>query len=111
MSCVFCSIVSGDMPSQILHQDGEVIAFRDINPQAPTHILIVPRKHIASLNEIDDEALIEHMVSVARKLAQAEGIAEKGYRLVVNCGPEGAQAVPHLHMHLLGGRQLSDGMG
>ena len=111
MSCVFCSIVSGEIPSQTLHQDEEVIAFRDINPQAPTHILIVPRKHITSLNEIDDEALIGHMVSVARKLAQAEGIAEKGYRLVVNCGPEGAQAVPHLHMHLLGGRQLSDEMG
>lgn len=111
MSCIFCGIASGEIPSQLLHQDKQVIAFRDINPRAPTHILIVPRKHIQSLNELDDEALIGHMVNVAGKLAQAEGISKKGYRLVVNCGREGGQAVPHLHMHLLGGRQLSDEMG
>ncbi len=111
MSCVFCGIASGEIPSQLLHQDEEIIAFRDISPRAPTHILIVPRKHIPSLNELDDEALMGHMVNVAGNLAQADGIRERGYRLVVNCGREGGQAVHHLHMHLLGGRQFSDEMG
>ena len=111
MPCIFCQIVSGEIASEILHQDEEVIAFRDINPQAPTHILIVPKKHIPSLTELEDEALIGHMVSVANKLAEAEGISKRGYRLVINCGAQGGQIVPHLHMHLLGGRKLADEMG
>ena len=111
MPCIFCRIVSGEIASEIVHQDNEVIAFRDINPQAPTHILIVPKKHIPSLSDLEDEALIGHMVTVANKLAKAEGISKRGYRLVINCGAQGGQIVPHLHMHLLGGRKLSDEMG
>jgi len=110
MPCVFCKIISGEIASQTLHQDDEVIAFRDINPRAPIHILIVPRQHIATLNELTDRDLpiLGKMAGVAKKLAEREGIFERGYRLVINCGPEGGQLVPHLHMHLMGGRQLSD---
>jgi histidine triad (HIT) family protein len=113
MSCVFCQIASGELPSDVLYQDEEVIAFRDINPQAPVHILIVPKRHIPSLAELaeGEMSLIGHMVNVANRLAKAEGISEKGYRLVLNCGAEGGQLVPHLHMHLLGGRGLSGKMG
>ncbi|HAZ32037.1 MAG TPA: histidine triad nucleotide-binding protein [Dehalococcoidia bacterium] len=112
MSCIFCQIISGEIPGEMLHQDDEIVAFRDINPLAPIHILIVPRKHVASLNELTDSELpiLGKMAGVAKKLAEREGISERGYRLVINCGPEGGQIVPHLHMHLLGGRQLSDKM-
>jgi histidine triad (HIT) family protein len=113
MSCVFCQIASGELPSDVLYQDEEVIAFRDINPQAPVHILIVPKRHIPSLAELaeGEMSLIGHMVNVANRLAQAEGISEKGYRLVLNCGAEGGQLIPHLHMHLIGGGKLSGKMG
>ena len=113
MDCIFCQIVAGKVPSDILYQDGEVIAFRDINPQAPTHLLIIPRKHILSLAHLSEaeSPLIAHMVNIANRLAKEEGISERGYRLVVSCGEEGGQLVPHLHMHLLGGRKLSDGLG
>lgn len=112
MSCIFCQIISGEIPGEMLHQDDEIVAFRDINPLAPIHILIVPRKHVASLNELNDKDLpiLGEMAGIAKKLAEREGISERGYRLVINCGPEGGQIVPHLHMHLLGGRQLSDKM-
>jgi len=113
MDCIFCQIVAGKVPSDILYQDEEVIAFRDINPQAPTHLLIIPRKHIPSLANISeaDSPLIGHMVNIANRLAKEEGIFESGYRLVISCGEEGRQLVPHLHMHLLGGRRLSDELG
>ena len=113
MDCVFCKIIAGEIPTEILYKDEEIIAFRDIKPLAPVHLLIVPRKHVPSLNEMKegDAALVGRMVAVASKLAQDEGIAEKGYRLALNCGKEGGQLVPHLHMHLLGGRQLSDSLG
>ncbi len=110
MDCVFCKIVAGEIPSELLYQDEEVIAFRDINPQAPTHLVIIPKKHIPSLvllSEVESY-LIGHMVNVANHLAKGEGISEGGYRLTINCGKEGGQLVPHLHMHLLGGHQLSD---
>lgn len=109
MDCVFCQIVAGKIPSTILYQDEEVLAFRDINPLAPTHVLIIPKKHIPSLADItDDEALlIGRMAGVANRLAREEGVAESGYRLVVSSGEDGGQVVPHLHMHLLGGRKLS----
>ena len=111
MDCIFCKIVAGEIPSDILYQDEEVIAFRDINPIAPTHLLIVSKKHIPSLLHLTDaEALlIGHMVKVANQLAREHGVAESGYRLVINCGKEGGQLVPHLHMHLLGGRVLKWG--
>ncbi len=113
MSCIFCQIVAGKVPSEILHQDEEVIAFRDINPQSPTHLIIIPKRHIPSLAQLSEAELplIGHMVNVANQLAKKEGIAEKGYRLAINCGEQGGQVVPHLHLHLLGGRKLSDTLG
>lgn len=113
MECVFCRLIAGEIPSEMLHQDEQVVAFRDIHPQAPVHILVVPRKHISRPSDLAEEgfALIGHLVRVAELLARHENIAERGYRLVVNVGREGAQVIPHLHLHLLGGRKLSDQMG
>jgi histidine triad (HIT) family protein len=111
MACIFCQIVSGEVASEIMYRDEEVVAFRDIEPRAPTHIIIMPKKHVSSLAEVEDEALIGRMVKVAKELAEQEGISAKGYRLVVNCGRDGGQVIPHLHMHLLGGRHLSANMG
>lgn len=108
MSNIFEKIVNGEMPADIVHQDDRVTAFRDIQPKAPTHILIVPNKVIPTVDDIDDadEALVGHMFIVARDLARREGIAGGGYRLVINCREQGGQEVYHLHMHLLGGRPL-----
>lgn len=113
MNCIFCQIIAGKIPSEILYQDEEVIAFRDINPQAPIHLLIIPERHISSLAHLSEaeSSLIGHLVNTAIQLAKREGIAESGYRLVINCGEQGGQLVPHLHMHLLGGRKLSDELG
>ena len=113
MDCIFCQIVSGKLPTDIVYQDEEVIAFRDIEPQAPVHLIIIPRRHIPSLVQLSqaDLSLVGHMVDIANQLAKREGVAESGYRLVINCGDEGGQLVPHLHMHLLGGRRLSDQLG
>ena len=113
MDCVFCKIAAGEIPGTFVHQDDELVAFRDINPIAPTHILVVPRKHIASLVDLADSDLpvMSAMVKVANDLARKEGIDEKGYRLVINTGKEGTQLVQHLHMHLIGGRQLSGRIG
>jgi len=111
--CVFCKIVAGEIPADILFQDEGLIAFHDINPLAPTHLLIIPKKHISSLAELSEaeSSLIGDMVKTANQLAKSERIAEDGYRLVINCGKQGGQLVPHLHMHLLGGRQLSGALG
>ncbi len=113
MDCVFCRIAAGEIPADILYQDDQVIAFRDINPMAPTHLLVIPTKHIPSLGQLSgaESSLVADMVNVANQLAKREGISESGYRLVINCGQQGGQVVPHLHMHLLGGRQLSDALG
>ena len=113
MNCIFCKIAAGEIPGEILYQDEEVIAFRDIEPLAPVHLLIIPRRHIPSLTHISDTdaPLIGHMVIIANQLARDEGIAGSGYRLVINCGEHGGQIVTHLHMHLLGGKRLSDSMG
>ena len=113
MDCVFCQIVAGKIPSDILYQDEEVIAFRDINPRTSTHLLIIPKNHIPSLAHLSEAEtpLIGHMTKVANQLAREEGISESGYRLVINCGEQGGQIVPHLHMHLIGGRKLADTMG
>ena len=110
MDCIFCKIAAGEIPSEILYQDEEVIAFKDIEPLAPTHLLIVPRRHIPSLAHLTDADahLIGHMVNIANQLAREKTIAGSGYRLVINCGEQGGQIVPHLHMHLLGGRRLAD---
>jgi histidine triad (HIT) family protein len=113
MDCIFCQIASGQIPADIIYQDRAIIAFRDINPQAPVHLLLIPKRHIPSLNQLKegDLPVISRMVAVASKLARDEGVADKGYRLAINCGPEGGQLVPHLHMHLIGGRKLSDTLG
>jgi len=113
MDCIFCKIAAGEIPSDILYQDEGVVAFRDINPQAPTHVLIIPKKHIAALTDLSEAGMsvVGEMARVANQLARAEGIAERGYRVVINCGQQGGQLVPHLHMHLLGGRQLSETLG
>ena len=113
MDCIFCKIMAGEIPADFLYQGKEIIAFRDINPQAPTHVLIIPRKHITSLTDLSagEFSLVGNMARVANQLAREEGIVESGYRLVINCGQQGGQLVPHLHMHLLGGRQLSGRLG
>ena len=113
MDCIFCRIIAGEVPAEIIYQDEQVIVFPDINPKAPTHLLIVPKKHIPSLAHLSkaDSPLTGHMVNIANRMAKEKGVSEKGYRLVMNCGEEGGQAVPHLHMHLLGGRRLSDELG
>jgi histidine triad (HIT) family protein len=109
MSCLFCRIASGEIPANIVHDDESVVAFRDINPQAPTHILIIPKEHIPSLRELDasHKPLFGHMIDVANRLAESEGIADNGFRLVCNSGPDAGQSVPHLHIHLLGGRPMA----
>ena len=113
MDCIFCQIAAGKIPSEILYQDEEVIAFRDINPVAPTHLIIIPKRHIPSLTHLSEAEipLIGHMVNIANQMAKGEGIAESGYRLAINCGQEGGQLVPHLHLHLIGGRKLSNALG
>lgn len=109
MDCIFCKIVQGDVPAKILFDDPEIIAFRDINPQAPQHILIIPRRHIATINDVDgkDEQLLGRMVLAAKKLAKNEQFSEQGYRLVFNVNSGGGQEVYHIHLHLLGGRQMT----
>jgi histidine triad (HIT) family protein len=111
--CVFCDIVGGKIPGDIIYQDKDFLAFRDIHPMAPVHIVIIPKVHISSLAEVGEwqEGLIGRLVLLAKKLAEKEGIAEKGYRLAINSGPEGGQVVPHLHLHLLGGGKLADQLG
>ena len=111
--CIFCKIITGEIPSQKLYQDELVTAFRDIHPVAPTHVLIIPNKHIPSVNEvtIEDEAMLGHIYSVARQLAVQEGIQEQGYRLIVNTGPHAGQEVYHLHLHLIGGQRMRHPMG
>ncbi|MCP4143258.1 MAG: histidine triad nucleotide-binding protein [Chloroflexi bacterium] len=106
--CIFCKIIAKEIPGDILYEDEQVMAFRDIQPAAPIHILIVPKKHIPSINEVteEDETLLGHLHIVAKKLAEKEGIAERGYRLVINTGKEGGQIIYHIHLHLMGGKKL-----
>jgi histidine triad (HIT) family protein len=108
MPTLFEKIIAGELPATVVYRDARVIAFLDIRPAAPVHILIVPHKPIPTVNDIEasDEALIGHMVIVARDIAKQQGIAESGYRLIVNCNADGGQEVYHLHLHLLGGRPL-----
>jgi histidine triad (HIT) family protein len=108
MSCIFCSIIEHQSPARILFEDETCMAFDTVHPVAPVHVLIVPKKHIPSVNElaVEDEAIIGHLFTVARRLADQLGVAHTGYRLVVNTGPDGGQSVFHIHMHLIGGRHL-----
>jgi len=106
--CLFCSIIEGKIPSEKVYEDAWCVAFRDIKPQAPTHILIVPRKHIPTTNDLTeaDAELVGRLFLAAKELAKGEGIAEAGYRTLFNCNAAAGQAVYHIHLHLLGGRQL-----
>ena len=112
MDCIFCKIAAGQIPSEFIYQDDDFVAFNDIHPQAPTHILIIPKKHIVSIAELadDDVPLLGRMMAVAKHVAQELGLAQNGYSLIINNGPDGGQVVMHLHMHLLGGRKLPDKM-
>jgi len=109
VACIFCEIAAKRKPSRAVFEDDSLYAFRDLNPQAPTHVLIIPKKHIPTVNDLApaDAPLLGALVLKARELAQAEGIAERGYRLVVNCNSWAGQSVYHLHLHLLGGRPMS----
>lgn len=106
--CLFCKFVKGEIKPDIVLENEHLIAFRDINPQAPTHILVVPRRHIATVNELvpGDAELIGRLFLAAKEIAGREGIAERGYRLVLNCNPEAGQSVFHIHLHVLGGRRM-----
>lgn len=111
--CIFCRIVAGEAPSERLYQDEQLTAFRDKHPAAPIHVLIVPNRHIESVNDLteDDEPLVGRMFSLARELAEQEGIQESGYRMIVNTGPHAGQAVFHLHLHVIGGQRMRYPMG
>ncbi|MDH5472905.1 MAG: histidine triad nucleotide-binding protein [Gammaproteobacteria bacterium] len=106
--CIFCKIISGDIPGDIVYQDDDVLAFRDLNPQAPTHVLVIPRKHIATTNDIqpEDAELIGKMYLAAKQIAKDEAIDEAGYRTVINCNRAAGQTVFHIHLHLLGARPM-----
>ena len=104
--CLFCKMVAGVIKPDVVFEDETVLAFRDINPQAPVHILIIPKIHVATLNDLDDTLLAGQLLQTAAKLAKQEGLSEDGYRTVFNCNKKGGQEVYHLHLHLLGGRQM-----
>lgn len=107
-NCIFCRIAAGEIPAELVYQDDTVVAFRDLNPQAPTHVLIIPRKHISTLNDLQaaDEPTVGRMYGAARQIAADEGFADAGYRTVMNCNEAGGQSVFHIHLHLLGGRMM-----
>jgi histidine triad (HIT) family protein len=107
--CVFCRIAASDIPAQLIYQDDRVVAFRDLNPQAPVHVLLIPREHVVSVAESDagHEPLFGSLFSAAREVARAEGVEQGGYRLVLNSGADAGQSVLHLHLHLLGGRRMT----
>ena len=110
MDCIFCKIANKEIDSKLIYEDDSVVAFRDLNPQAPEHILIVPKKHIANITEFtaDDKNLAAHIfVDVVREIANKIGVSEEGFRIVVNTGDNGGQTVNHLHVHLLGGRKMT----
>ena len=108
MDCLFCKILAGDIPAELVYESETAVAFRDINPQAPTHVLVIPRKHISTINDIEDEdhAIVGSLYTAAQEIAAAEGIAEDGYRAVMNCNEGAGQSVFHIHLHVLGGRPM-----
>ena len=105
-SCLFCRIVRREIPANLVHEDEHTLAFRDVDPKAPTHVLVIPKTHVASLNEAQDAEMLGRLMLVAASLAASEGLASDGYRTVVNTGPNAGQTVFHIHLHLLGGRKL-----
>jgi histidine triad (HIT) family protein len=111
--CIFCKIVEKKIPAKIVYEDELVFAFEDMNPQAPVHILVIPKKHIATLLEVSEEdfQIFGHMMKTSTKIAREKGIAGKGFRVITNCNPDGGQVVYHVHQHILGGRQLRGTLG
>lgn len=109
MDCLFCKIIAGEIPCTKVYEDEAVFAFRDINPQAPVHVLVLPKKHMANILECDGETA-QDIVNAVQVIAKQEGVDADGFRIVSNCGKNGAQSVNHLHIHLMGGKQLSDSM-
>ena len=109
MECIFCRIVSGEVPAKKVYEDDDVMAFEDIRPQAPVHILVIPKRHIATVNDLteSDVQLVGKLVLVAKRIASERGVAERGYRLVLNCNRDSGQEVFHIHLHLLGGRKFA----
>ena len=105
--CIFFSIIKGDIPAKILYSDDRVLAFNDVNAQAPEHFLVIPKEHISSVNDASDEALMGRLSTTAASIAKDKGFAEQGYRLVMNCNDDGGQTVSHIHLHCLGGRRMS----
>ena len=105
-TCVFCKIASGEIPASIVKREGKMLAFRDLNPQAPTHLLVIPTTHVSTLNDAKDSDLLGGLLAFSRDVAHEAGIANKGYRVVVNTNPDGGQTVFHLHLHVLGGRSM-----
>ena len=105
-SCLFCRIVRREIPAKVVHEDEHMLAFRDIDPKAPTHVLVIPKTHVASLNDTTDAEMLGRLMLVAKSLAASEGLSSDGYRTVVNTGPNAGQTVFHIHLHLLGGRKL-----
>lgn len=105
--CLFCKMVAGDIKPDVVYEDDTVLAFRDIGPQAPVHVLVIPKRHVATLNDLDDTQLAGQLLQAAARVAKQEGLAESGYRTVFNCNSDGGQTVFHLHLHLLGGRQMA----
>ncbi len=112
-NCLFCKIVQGEIPCTKVYEDDNVLAFEDIHPMAPVHVIVIPKRHLSTLLDIDvpNISLAGNLISAAQKIARIKGIAEKGFRTVINCNPEGGQVVFHLHMHVLGGRKLQDQLG
>ncbi|MDH5202329.1 MAG: histidine triad nucleotide-binding protein [Nitrospirota bacterium] len=108
MGCIFCNIAEKKLPAKIIFEDEHVVAFEDINPQAPVHILIIPKKHISTILDLkeEDNNLVAHIVKIANKIANDKGIAQRGFRVVTNCNPESGQSVYHIHFHVLGGRHM-----
>ncbi len=104
--CIFCSIINGDIPTEKLYEDERVLAFKDVNPQAPEHFLVIPKEHISTPNDCVDVALLGKLNITAIRIAEERGFSEKGYRLIMNCNGDGCQSVFHIHLHCLGGRQL-----
>ena len=106
--CIFCKMVSGDIQPDVVYEDAEVLAFRDMHPQAPTHVLVIPKRHIATTNDLDAGSadIIGKLYLAAKQVAADEGIAERGYRTLINCNPEAGQSVYHIHLHMLGGRPM-----
>jgi histidine triad (HIT) family protein len=109
MACLFCEIAAGRIPAKVVHQDDHVLAFHDIDPKAPTHVLVIPKKHITSLLDLSegDDALVGRLVRTARDIARQSGLDPRGFRLVFNCGDDAGYSVYHIHLHLVGGRKLS----